>query len=150
MLGFLGFGILGKPLLRGAGKVCYEIQEEIEDTVCDALEKVDDIRTTIEDSKIETEYYMTQIKNDKEAIKVYKQCGEYGKEYIKDTLDYMNYYTEKYVNDMKTNKYKISTDLKEILQRFETTEERITVLISKLDMTRPDAMLLLLRNGLYN
>ena len=118
------FGLLGKIVegVLDAAIAGIDTLDKATDVLIDTtdkmLDKVEDIRSTVEHTVIETEYRAKEFKNSTQLI-IEHSKSDYGrKTYLKDEVDYMKYNIDQYKKSMHNATIELTEDITKIFYYF--------------------------------
>jgi len=148
------FGLLGK-IVEGILDVAIAGIDTVDkatdvliDTTDKMLDKVEDIRSTVEHAVIETEYRAKEFKSSTQSIIEYSKSDHGRKTYLKDEVDYMKYNIDQYKKSMHDARIELTEDVTKIIKDFNTMKEKIKFTVSFFNISEEEAISLINEYGL--
>jgi hypothetical protein len=118
------------------------------DTTDRMLDKVEDIRSTVEDAVIETEYRAKEFKSSTQSIIEYSKSDYGRKAYLKEEVDYMKYNIDQYKKSMHNARIELTEDVAKIIKDFNTMKEKIKFTVTFFNISEEEAISLINEYGL--
>lgn len=152
------FGLLGKiggKIVEGVLDVAIAGVDTLDkatdvliNTTDKMFDKIEDVRSTVEDVIVETEYRAKEFKNSTQGIIEFSKTDYGRKTYLKDEIDYMKYNVNEYKKSMTQNSIQLTDDITKIIKDFNTMKEKIKFVVCFFNISEEEAISLINEYGL--